>query len=146
MISSVPLAYPPLRRRRRRLRLVLSSSASLRSISFPRSLRSDSAGSRLGVVARSIQLEVERGHYLVEAFRDLEAMVVGQQARKAMLGECPKKVARLIDLVNLPSNLREFAGGQSQMAHLGFFIRVWSHIKTHNLQVFFHHQLPFAIR
>ncbi|RWV84852.1 hypothetical protein GW17_00053404 [Ensete ventricosum] len=143
MISSVPLAYPPLRRRR----LLLSSSASLRSISFPRSLGSDdSAGSRLGVVARSIQLEVERGHYLVEAFRDLEAMVVGQQARKAMLGECPKKVARLIDLVNLPSNLREFAGGQSQMAHLGFFIRVWSHIKTHNLQVFFHHQLPFAIR
>ncbi|CAD5180642.1 upstream activation factor subunit UAF30-like [Musa acuminata AAA Group] len=61
-------------------------------------------------------------------------MVVGQQARKAMLGECPKKVARLIDLVNLPSNLREFAGGQSQMAHLSFFIRVWSHIKTHNLQ------------
>ncbi|CAL9110511.1 unnamed protein product [Musa textilis] len=62
-------------------------------------------------------------------------MVVGQQARKAMLGECPKKVARLIDLVNLPSNLREFAGGQSQMGHLSFFIRVWSHIKTHNLQV-----------
>ncbi|URD93898.1 SWIB/MDM2 domain [Musa troglodytarum] len=113
----------------------MSSSASLRSISFPRSLGSDAAGSCLGLVARSIQLEVERGRYVVEAFRDLEAMVVGQQARKAMLGECPKKVARLIDLVNLPSNLREFAGGQSQMGHLSFFIRVWSHIKTHNLQV-----------
>ncbi|XP_042388335.1 uncharacterized protein LOC121980378 isoform X2 [Zingiber officinale] len=62
-------------------------------------------------------------------------MVVGQLARKATLGECPKKVARLIDLVNLPSNLREFADGQSQMSPLSFFIRVWSHIKTHNLQV-----------
>ncbi|KAG6537981.1 hypothetical protein ZIOFF_003084 [Zingiber officinale] len=61
-------------------------------------------------------------------------MVVGQLARKATLGECPKKVARLIDLVNLPSNLREFADGQSQMSPLSFFIRVWSHIKTHNLQ------------
>ncbi|XP_074587746.1 upstream activation factor subunit UAF30-like [Curcuma longa] len=61
-------------------------------------------------------------------------MVVGQLARKATLGECPKKVAQLIDLVNLPSNLREFADGQSQMSHLSFFIHVWSHIKTHNLQ------------
>ncbi|WOK98256.1 upstream activation factor subunit UAF30 [Canna indica] len=51
-----------------------------------------------------------------------------------MLKECPKKVARLIDLANLPSNLREFTGGQSQMSHLGFFIRVWSHIKIHKLQ------------
>lgn len=52
-----------------------------------------------------------------------------------MLGDCPKKVAQLIDLFNLPSNLREFAGGQSQMSHLSFFIRVWSHIKTNKLQV-----------
>ncbi|KAG1327179.1 hypothetical protein COCNU_01G011140 [Cocos nucifera] len=53
-------------------------------------------------------------------------------ARKAV-GECPKKVASLIDLANLPSTLREFAG-QSQMSHLSFFIRVWSHIKANNLQ------------
>ncbi|XP_008806080.1 upstream activation factor subunit UAF30 [Phoenix dactylifera] len=53
-------------------------------------------------------------------------------ARKAMR-ECPKKVASLIDLANLPSTLREFAG-QSQMSHLSFFIRVWSHIKSNNLQ------------
>ncbi|XP_010943230.1 upstream activation factor subunit spp27 [Elaeis guineensis] len=53
-------------------------------------------------------------------------------ARKAV-GECPKKVASLIDLANLPSTLREFAG-RSQMSHLSFFIRVWSHIKSNNLQ------------
>jgi hypothetical protein len=53
----------------------------------------------------------------------------------AAVGDCPKKVAKLVDLVNLPTALREFAGGQSQMSHLSFFLRVWSHIKSNNLQV-----------
>ncbi|KAL5226159.1 hypothetical protein ABZP36_012798 [Zizania latifolia] len=54
--------------------------------------------------------------------------------RAAVTGDCPKKVAALVDLVNLPTVLREFAGGQSQMSHLSFFLRVWSHIKSNNLQ------------
>ncbi|XP_058080937.1 upstream activation factor subunit UAF30 [Magnolia sinica] len=58
-------------------------------------------------------------------------MVVGQQARKALV-ESPKKVANLIDLANLPSNLREFVG-QSQISRLGCFIKVWSYIKANNL-------------
>ncbi|XP_021755672.1 upstream activation factor subunit UAF30-like [Chenopodium quinoa] len=45
----------------------------------------------------------------------------------------PKKLANLIDLVNLPSTLREFVG-QSQISRLGCFMRVWSYIKTNNLQ------------
>ncbi|XP_039141516.1 upstream activation factor subunit spp27 [Dioscorea cayenensis subsp. rotundata] len=53
-------------------------------------------------------------------------------ARKAM-AECPKKVASLIDLANLPTNLREFVG-LSQISRLDFFIRVWSYIKANNLQ------------
>ncbi|KAJ0989830.1 hypothetical protein J5N97_008186 [Dioscorea zingiberensis] len=49
------------------------------------------------------------------------------------MAECPKKVASLIDLANLPTTLREFVG-QSQISRLGCFIRVWSYIKDHNLQ------------
>lgn len=49
--------------------------------------------------------------------------------------ECPKKVAGLMDLVNLPTQLREFAGGRSQMSHISFFLRVWSYIKDNKLQV-----------
>ena len=49
--------------------------------------------------------------------------------------ESPKKVAALVDLVNLPTALRDFAGGRSQMSHLSFFLGVWSHIKNNNLQV-----------
>ncbi|XP_021759019.1 upstream activation factor subunit UAF30-like [Chenopodium quinoa] len=45
----------------------------------------------------------------------------------------PKKLANLIDLVNLPSTLREFVG-QSQISRLGCFMRVWSYIKTNKLQ------------
>ncbi|CAN6210222.1 unnamed protein product, partial [Urochloa humidicola] len=60
------------------------------------------------------------------------------EGRKMVLrravAESPKKVAGLVDLVNLPTALREFAGGRSQMSHLSFFLRVWSHIKEHNLQ------------
>nr|ACG30445.1 SWIb domain-containing protein [Zea mays] len=48
--------------------------------------------------------------------------------------ESPKKVAGLKDLVNLPIQLREFAGGQSQMSHISFFLRVWSYIKDNKLQ------------
>ncbi|KAJ4815641.1 SWIB/MDM2 domain superfamily protein [Rhynchospora pubera] len=53
--------------------------------------------------------------------------------RKAVTKDCPKKVASLIDLVNLPTPLRNFSG-QSQMSHVSFFISVWSYIKQHNLQ------------
>ena len=49
--------------------------------------------------------------------------------------ECPKKVAGLMDLVNLSTQLREFAGGRSQMSHISFFLRVWSYIKDNKLQV-----------
>ncbi|KAF8414170.1 hypothetical protein HHK36_002169 [Tetracentron sinense] len=55
-----------------------------------------------------------------------------QQAKKAIAGS-PKKLANLIDLVNLPSTLREFVG-QSQISRLGCFMHVWSYIKTNNLQ------------
>ncbi|KAJ4980965.1 hypothetical protein NE237_031802 [Protea cynaroides] len=55
-----------------------------------------------------------------------------QRAKTALLAN-PKKLGNLIDLVNLPSTLREFVG-QSQISRLGCFIRVWSYIKTNNLQ------------
>ncbi|KAG0525755.1 hypothetical protein BDA96_06G084100 [Sorghum bicolor] len=53
---------------------------------------------------------------------------------KRAAAECPKKVAGLMDLVNLPTQLREFAGGRSQMSHISFFLRVWSYIKDNKLQ------------
>lgn len=53
---------------------------------------------------------------------------------KKAITDNPKKLANLIDLVNLPSTLREFVG-QSQISRLGCFMRVWSYIKTNNLQV-----------
>ncbi|KAJ4755189.1 SWIB/MDM2 domain superfamily protein [Rhynchospora pubera] len=68
--------------------------------------------------------ETERGRN-----REREEMVL----RKAVTKDCPKKVASLIDLVNLPTPLRNFSG-QSQMSHVSFFISVWSYIKQHNLQ------------
>ncbi|GAB2284712.1 hypothetical protein Dimus_019165 [Dionaea muscipula] len=55
------------------------------------------------------------------------------QRMKAAIAGNPKKLANLVDLVNLPSTLREFVG-QSQTSHLGCFIRVWSYIKMNNLQ------------
>ena len=57
------------------------------------------------------------------------------QRVKRAITENPKKLANLIDLANLPSTLREFVG-QSQISRLGCFMRVWSYIKTNNLQVF----------
>ena len=53
---------------------------------------------------------------------------------KKAITDNPKKLANLIDLVNLPSTLREFVG-QSQISRLGCFMRVWSYIKDNNLQV-----------
>jgi len=55
---------------------------------------------------------------------------------KKAITDNPKQLANLIDLVNLPSTLRDFVG-QSQISHLGCFMRVWSYIKTNNLQVLF---------
>ncbi|KAM7251090.1 hypothetical protein ACFE04_022973 [Oxalis oulophora] len=52
---------------------------------------------------------------------------------KKAITDNPKKLANLIDLVNLPSTLRDFVG-QSQTSHLGCFRSVWSYIKTNNLQ------------
>ncbi|EPS64694.1 hypothetical protein M569_10089, partial [Genlisea aurea] len=45
----------------------------------------------------------------------------------------PKKVAGLIDIVNLPQVLRNFMG-QSQSSQLNCFRRVWCYIKENNLQ------------
>lgn len=56
------------------------------------------------------------------------------QLMKKVIAENPKKVADLVDLVNLPSTLREFMG-QSQTSRLGCFKRVWAYIKENNLQV-----------
>ncbi|KAJ8425688.1 hypothetical protein Cgig2_026210 [Carnegiea gigantea] len=55
-----------------------------------------------------------------------------QRLKKTMVDN-PKKLAKLIDLVNLPSTLREFVG-QSQTSRLGCFMRVWFYIKENNLQ------------
>lgn len=55
-----------------------------------------------------------------------------QRIKMTLMGN-PKKVADLIDLVNLPSTLREFMG-QSQISRLGCFKRVWSYIKENKLQ------------
>ncbi|ESR65694.1 hypothetical protein CICLE_v10010012mg [Citrus x clementina] len=55
------------------------------------------------------------------------------QGVKKTVIDNPKKLANLIDLVNLPSTLREFVG-QSRISRLGCFMRVWSYIKTNNLQ------------
>ncbi|KAG6634662.1 upstream activation factor subunit UAF30 [Carya illinoinensis] len=55
------------------------------------------------------------------------------QRMKKAITDNPKKLANLIDLVNLPSTLRDFVG-QSQISRLGCFMHVWSYIKTNNLQ------------
>ncbi|XP_031286448.1 uncharacterized protein LOC116145155 [Pistacia vera] len=53
---------------------------------------------------------------------------------KKTITDNPKKLANLIDLVNLPSTLREFVG-QSQISRLGCFMRVWSYIKTNIFRI-----------
>ncbi|KAL5721749.1 hypothetical protein ACHQM5_005386 [Ranunculus cassubicifolius] len=55
------------------------------------------------------------------------------QLAKKSITDNPKKLANLIDLVNLPSILGDFVG-QSQISRLGCFMRVWSYIKANNLQ------------
>ncbi|KAL6519685.1 hypothetical protein OROHE_017294 [Orobanche hederae] len=55
------------------------------------------------------------------------------QGLKMAITDNPKKVANLIDLVNLPTILRDFMG-QSQSSQLHCFRRVWSYIKDNNLQ------------
>ncbi|KAK3423909.1 hypothetical protein EUGRSUZ_F00653 [Eucalyptus grandis] len=55
------------------------------------------------------------------------------QRMKRAVADNPKKLANLIDLVNLPSTVRDFVG-QSQTSRLGCFMRVWSYIKSNNLQ------------
>ncbi|XVF03782.1 hypothetical protein REPUB_Repub05bG0022800 [Reevesia pubescens] len=52
---------------------------------------------------------------------------------KKTITDNPKKLGNLIDLVNVPSTVREFVG-QSQISRLGCFMRVWSYIKENNLQ------------
>lgn len=55
------------------------------------------------------------------------------QRLKKTITDNPKKLGNLIDLVNLPSKVREFVG-QSQISRLGYFMCVWSYIKTNSLQ------------
>ncbi|CAN0900991.1 Upstream activation factor subunit UAF30 [Linum grandiflorum] len=55
------------------------------------------------------------------------------QRMKKAVADNPKKLANLIDLVNIPSTLRDFVG-QSQISRLGCFTHVWSYIKSNNLQ------------
>ncbi|XP_034924503.1 upstream activation factor subunit UAF30 isoform X2 [Populus alba] len=66
------------------------------------------------------------------------------QKMKKAITDNPKQLANLIDLVNLPSTLRDFVG-QSQISHLGCFMRVWSYIKTNNLQEL-HHNMSQPIQ
>ncbi|KAJ6688711.1 hypothetical protein OIU74_017254 [Salix koriyanagi] len=69
-------------------------------------------------------------HYSFCLYRLLKML---PQKMKKAITDNPKQLANLIDLVNLPSTLRDFVG-QSQISHLGCFVRVWSYIKTNNLQ------------
>ncbi|CAI8586924.1 unnamed protein product [Vicia faba] len=55
------------------------------------------------------------------------------QRMKKAVTDNPKKLANLIDLVNLPPTLRDFVG-QSQTSRLTCFMRIWSYVKTNNLQ------------
>ncbi|XP_047336897.1 upstream activation factor subunit UAF30 [Impatiens glandulifera] len=55
------------------------------------------------------------------------------QRLKQTITDNPKKLASLIDIVNIPSTLRDLLG-KSQISHLGCFMGVWSYIKTNNLQ------------
>ena len=71
------------------------------------------------------------------SFESVHFFTVGgrEMVLRRAAAECPKKVAGLMDLVNLSTQLREFAGGRSQMSHISFFLRVWSYIKDNKLQV-----------
>ncbi|CAI9773408.1 unnamed protein product [Fraxinus pennsylvanica] len=83
--------------------------------------------------SRSSSWSVLNRHFpVVQASERNLGKMIPQRMRKAVM-ENPKKLANLIDLVNLPSTLREFMG-QSQSSRLGCFRRVWLHIKENNLQ------------
>ncbi|CAJ1972712.1 unnamed protein product [Sphenostylis stenocarpa] len=82
---------------------------------------------RIPLGAMSVVLELV--HDRLFGFK---AKMLPQRMKKAITDN-PKKLANLIDLVNLPSTLREFVG-QSQISRLGCFMCVWSYIKTKNLQ------------
>lgn len=72
---------------------------------------------------------------MVIVFYREDGRIMLPQRMKKSITDNPKKLASLIDLVNLPSTVREFVG-QSQSSRLGCFMRVWSYIKENNLQVF----------
>ncbi|KAK9077570.1 hypothetical protein SSX86_005917 [Deinandra increscens subsp. villosa] len=55
------------------------------------------------------------------------------QRMKKAVTDNPKKLATLIDLVNLPSTFKDFVG-RSQSSRLGCFKHVWSYIKDNKLQ------------
>ncbi|KAL8195577.1 hypothetical protein R6Q57_025980 [Mikania cordata] len=63
---------------------------------------------------------------------EIQRIMLPQRIKKAVTDN-PKKLATLIDLVNLPSTLREFVG-RSQSSRLGCFQHVWSYIKDKKLQ------------
>ncbi|GFP88110.1 upstream activation factor subunit uaf30 [Phtheirospermum japonicum] len=78
---------------------------------------------------RSVILELQLRRHALNLFDKKKMM---PQLKKAVTDN-PKKVADLIDLVNLPIILRDFMG-QSQSSQLNCFRRVWSYIKDNNLQ------------
>lgn len=73
------------------------------------------------------------GMQVLEREKKNSGKMLPQRLKKAVTDN-PKKVADLIDLVNLPTILRDFMG-QSQSSQLNCFKRVWSYIKENNLQV-----------
>ena len=74
------------------------------------------------------------GFWAIERRARDRVVIMLPQGVKKTITDNPKKLANLIDLVNLPSTLREFVG-QSRISRLGCFMHVWSYIKTNNLQV-----------
>ncbi|RAL41020.1 hypothetical protein DM860_008718 [Cuscuta australis] len=59
--------------------------------------------------------------------------MVAPKMMRGFVAENPKKLGNLIDIVNLPSTLRDFMG-HSQTSRLGCFVLIWSYIKDNNLQ------------
>lgn len=70
--------------------------------------------------------------YWVAEIKEVWGKMLTQRLKQAVTDN-PKKIADLIDLVNLPSTLGEFMG-QSQTSRLDCFKRVWLYIKQNNLQ------------
>nr|GEV43771.1 hypothetical protein [Tanacetum cinerariifolium] len=78
------------------------------------------------------ELPDKNPYQLPSALKELEVITIPQRVKKAITDN-PKKLATLINLVNLHHPLKEFLG-QSQGSQLGCFRRVWSYIKENNLQ------------